>query len=644
MPDLRVDIKTTADVSGANQATDALKNVTAAANQLTGSTNEAASSAVRTQDALAETAKQSSALGSSFADTAKSAEAAQTAVQAVTNTTGNVANATATAAVNTAKLSGSLGDLIRRGSPAHELLDGILQGSLRSSSGVLALTRASVGLSRGFSIGGIGLFTTALAGVAGIALLLAKNLKLTGESAEESQKKFQEAKKKAEELGRTELTQLETSLQKVTAEAERETRAFNELEKSKEKVANADLALRTAQIQNDPKLTSEQKVTAEIKLRADFQKAEDARALSVAQQKVTEAKQIADKANDNLIAPQAQVKTFDAETDRLRALREQREQLKADIANKIQDSSAPTPGNAGLLTSGIATGAFSPEVQKARDQLSKLPNVSDLDVKASEEQADAVRKTLETEKAKAVIADKTYADAQASLKLLAQTQQVVSNLTNATTKITAVPEIVKARQTDREVKAQNIIDRRNPAADKLVPVLADLDQQIKSLRDRATNNLGSSRDPANQQLNAQADALQAQRDSTQSQFDVFSRNPTRADIKKSDLGAAKKDASNALKLDTKPVEDAEQKKNDELLKLAQDNNNGLKTIADTITAQPRPPKLDIEPVQAAVISFNGKSLDLHKATQAQLIEFGKAIRSQQQQIDSISRQVAQSSP
>jgi hypothetical protein len=640
MADLRVDIKTTADVSGANAATEALKATTAAANQLGSSAGAATSAVSTTQDALKETSKQSADLSSQLVETARRADEAQAAIAGVAGKSEGVAGAAATAAKSTAQLGSSFSDLIRRGSPAHELLDGVLQGSLRSSTGVLALTRAVTGLFRGFSAGGIGLFVTALAGAAGVALLLAKHLNITGESAEEAKKKLDETKKSAEELGRTELTQLETSLSKVTAQAQRETKAFNELEAAKGKVANADLALRTAQIQNDPKLTNEQKVTAELKLRSDFKKADDARELAVEQQKVAEAKKVADAANQNLVAPAAQVKAFDEETDRLRKQREQREQVKADISNVIQDKAASTPANAGI---GIAAGAFSPEVQKLTEQLNKLPIITEEQIKASEAQADAVRKTLEAEKEKARIAQETYADAEASLRLLTQTQKTVQDLTQKTTQITAVPEIVKARQTDREVKVQTEKDRTNPQADKLVPVLASLDQQIKELRDAASNNLRSSKDPENIRLNAQADALQAQRDSTQSQFDAFSRNPTKADIKKSDVSAAKSDTQK-LKLDTKPVEDAETKKNDEVLKLAQDNNSGLKNIADTITALPPPPKPDTGPVLSGLIEYNGKTIEAFRNVNQNFIEIGKTLRDQARQIEALSRQASQASP
>jgi len=645
MPDLRVDIKTSADVSGANEATAALQRTTAAANALGESSTSSAEAAVKSQAAIEQAASSASKLTDALSSAAGAGDNATAAVQAVASRADAAVPAIDAATKNTVKLGGSFSDLIRRGSPAHELLDGILQGSLRSSTGVLALTRAVTGLSRGFALGGMGLFTTAVAGLAAVALLAAKNLKLTGESAEESQKKFQDAKKAADELGRTELTQLETALQRVTAQAERETKAFTELEAAKGKVANADLALRTAQIQNNPRLTAEQKVTEEIRVREQFQRAADARDLELSAKKVEEAKKVAQAASQNLLAPQAQVTAFDAETDRLRTLREQRAQLQADIQRNNEEQARRTPASTNIGNIGVATAGFNPESIRLNEELKKAPVISDEEVKASEARADAVRKTLEAEKEKARIAQETYADAQASYRLLEQTQKTVSSLTAQTTRVTAIPELVKARQEDRTTKAQRDRDLGpNPEAVKLTTANEQISGRIKELSDAILRSQQPGKSPENLARQGEIDSLTATRDQNLNQIDAFNRAPTKTDIRKSDLRAAGKDVSKDLKLDPKPIEDAETKKNDELLKLAQDNNAGLKGIADTITALPPPPKPDTGPVLSGLIEYNGQTVAAFRGVNQNFIEIGKILRTQAQQIESLSRQMSQASP
>jgi hypothetical protein len=697
MADLRVDIKTTADLSGSQAAQASLQAVTEAANQLTAASEQAATAAkAQTDAALALAAAQDQA-ATTAANEAATQEALQEAsdrvtiaqakaeqatkdfdfalesevqaAQAVVETqleltsvteaaakqsanaaaasaaAAKAASAAGDAAKNAAKgtsdLGNSFSDLVRRGSPAHELLDGVLQSSLRSSSGVLALTRAVTGLFRGFSAGGIGLFVTALAGLSGIALLLARNMGAVGESTAETKKKFDEAKRSAEELGRTELNQLDASLQKVEQQASRDTRAFNELNAAKERVANAEQALRLAQVQNDPRLSNEQKISSELKIRADFQRAADIRELAASQQKATEAKQVADAANSNLLAPEAQLKAFDAETDRLKGIKELRAQLSDDQKKENQRAIAEIAQNdpEAAASAQIAGNNISPRARELQRQISELPQATDEQIKLSETQADSVRKTLEAEREKARLANQTYADATRTLELQRTTQQTVKDLTTQTNKITAQPELVKARETDRDVKAQNEKDRQNPEADKLSATLKDLDDTIKSLRDQANNNLKSSRDPENQRLNQQADELQGQRDQTQSAFDLAIRTPTRADVKKSDRSAAKKDTDKAL--DTKPIEDAETKRSANEDKSAKSDNDAIKAVGNTINGLPIPPPIDTNPLKEGIIIYNGKILELQRQTNANFISLSKTVRDLGNQVDALARAQSQ---
>jgi hypothetical protein len=636
MADLRVDIKTTADISGANAATDALKATTAAANQLGGAAGSAATAVTGTQDALKETSKQASELSNQLVETARRADEAQSAIGAVDGKSGGAADAVNVASKATNQLGASFSDLIRRGSPAHELLDGVLQGSLRSSTGVLALTRAVTGLFRGFSAGGIGLFVTALAGATGVALLLAKNLNLVGDSAEEIKKKFEDSQKSIEKTAATNFNTLSTSLKHVGEEVDREKAKFEALAAAKERIDNAERAAAIELNKTNTKITEEQRVKNEETIREKFRTREQERTIEKKTEAVSEAQKVV--SGTTQVAQPAEREFSQAVKDFQSLLVKQGEQQSIE-AERSELQAKRTAFGAKEEDQGLSLR----EIEITKQQQKATP-VTDNDIALARKRVEETTKAVDTEREAIDVAKERLEVAKSSLSLELATQKKENEFHKVEQRAELVPKLADAAATDRAKKVATQKEQANPEAAKLTAVNQTLDERIKLLTDQMLKSQLSSKDPSNVARQTEIDSLRGRQSQNETSIDAFNRAPTKTDVRNTDLKAAGKEADKALKLDTKPINDAEQKKNDEVLKLAQDNNAGLKNIADTITALPPPPKPDTTPVLAGLIEYNGQTIAAFKGVNQNFIEIGKTLRAQGQQIEALTRQLAQATP
>lgn len=580
MPNLDVDIKVSADVTGAQQTTAAL--------------NEVAASAT------------------------SAATAADAGAQA------------------TSTLGSSLAGMGTQGRSVISVFKGIEEAGNGTASGMFAAARGLTAFIRILSVGNpVGLFVTGLAAAVGGAVLLARALADTGESAKDLKKRMEEAHKEATLLGQADLKNITAGTQALGREIDNDTAKFKLLEAAKERVDNAEKAAALAVNRANPKISEEDRVKNEANITAEFQRRENQRRIETLSQTSDEANR---RVQGQTLINTPVEKDLDREKQSLAGLRQQqtdRKRLEDQLAAEVAKTPIISKGTRGEFDDQLPA-----NIAKINEEVHKIRPITDEEIKIQQERveatqkaADAASQTLQIDKDKA---------AQAALALATEkkSQEAISkfNVIEKTADLT--PKLEGARATDRTKATANTKEDATRAAEgqKLQASLATLTAAIDQLKDGILRSQQPTNSSDNQARQTSIDALSGQRDKIQSQQDAFNATPSKQDLKRTDTQAAKKDVD-SLKLNTKPLEDSAKKQSDDAAAATKADNKAIQDSANTINGLPVPKPTNFDPLRNSVIEFNGKVIELQKKTQASIEDLAKTVTLQGQQIASLSQQL-----
>lgn len=577
MPNLDVDIKVSADVTGAQQTTAALGDVTAAA--------------TATATAADASTQSTNALGSSFS---------------------------------------TLGT---QGRSAITIFKGIEEAGNGTATGMFAAARGVFAFIRVLSVGNpIGLFVTALAAAAGGAVLLGRALFGAGESSEEAKNKFKLAGDEIRKVGQANLKTLETSLKGIGKETDKETLKFKELLQAKEKVDNAEKAALLAENRSNPKLTEEQRTINESKINRTFEERANQQKITTRKFDVTEA--------ETALTSTKQVAQPD-ETRFIEAVKDFNKLVvgRGNIEGLQREQTELQAKRTAFGTREEDQGVSVREIEILKE-LEKLKPISDQEIALARQRVADTQKNADTERDAIRIAQERLKTAQDALKLEEDTQKKIAPLRAREEKADLTPKIEKSIETDRTKATANTKEDATRAAEgqKLQTSLATLTAAIDQLKEGILRSQQPTNSADNQARQSSIDALSGQRDKIQSQQDAFNATPSKQDLKRTDTQAAKKDVD-SLKLDTKPLNEAEKDKSDKTVKAAQDSQKAIQDTANTINGLPVAKPLNFDPLRNATIEFNGRTIELQKKTQASIEDLAKTVTLQGQQIASLSQQL-----